>query len=318
MEQVIGKQQKAYSRTRNIGSVLINLLNMMQKSKQERMANLILCIDFKKAFDSIDHTFINSTLKLLNFGPSFRKWVSLFFNERETYLLINGHMEEKITLKQGVPQGDILSPYIFNICVEILLLKITETRLLEGVIWAKNQNRCEAYADDTTIIIKRSEQNLRNLVKIIKDFAQISGLHANLEKTHVIPIGGITSIAREDQLCKDLKLHWTTTFQLLGFEIDNSLINLHQNFEARLLKVESLINKWERRNLTTGGRVAIANASLLSQVVYFLQALDVEDSTICERIETTLHNFINEKRGTDWLLISSKLQNLKLCSLQSS
>ena len=131
MEQVIGKQQKAYSRTRNIGSVLINLLNMMQKSKQERIANLILCIDFKKAFDSIDHCFIDSTLKLLNFGPSFRKWVSLFFQERETYLLINGHMEEKITLKQGVPQGDILSPYIFNICVEILLLKITETKHLE-------------------------------------------------------------------------------------------------------------------------------------------------------------------------------------------
>ena len=46
----------------------------------------------------------------------------------------------------------------------------------------------EAYTDDTNIIIKRSEENLRNLVKIIKDFAQISGLHANLEKTHVIPI----------------------------------------------------------------------------------------------------------------------------------
>ena len=127
MEKVIGRQQKAYSRTRNIGSVLINLLNIMQKSKQERMANLILCIDFKKAFDSIDHTFINSTLKLLNFAPSFRKWVSLFFNDRETYLLINGHMEEKITLRQGVPHGDILSPYIFNICVEILLLNVTET-----------------------------------------------------------------------------------------------------------------------------------------------------------------------------------------------
>ena len=72
-------------------------------------------------------------------------------------------MEEKITLKQRVHQGDILSPYIFNICVEILLLKVTETKLLEGVIWAKNQNRSEAYADDTTIIIKRIEQNLRTL-----------------------------------------------------------------------------------------------------------------------------------------------------------
>ena len=102
MEQVIRKQQKAYSRTRNIGSVLINLLNMMQKSKQERMANLILCIDFKKAFDSIDHCFIDSTLKLLNFGPSFRKWVSLFFRERETSLSMDTWMKKSLSCKESL------------------------------------------------------------------------------------------------------------------------------------------------------------------------------------------------------------------------
>ena len=48
-------------------------------SKQRRMVNLILCIDFKKAFDSIDHTYINSTLKILNFGETFRNWVLLLF-----------------------------------------------------------------------------------------------------------------------------------------------------------------------------------------------------------------------------------------------
>ena len=96
MESLIGRLQKAYSTERNIGSVLINLLNMMQLSKQKRMANLILCIDFKKVFRSIDHTFIKSTLKLLNFGDTFRNWVLLFFQKRETCLLLpllQGHME---------------------------------------------------------------------------------------------------------------------------------------------------------------------------------------------------------------------------------
>ena len=301
MEGVIGRQQKAYSSERNIGSVLINLLNMMQLSKQRRMANLILCIDFKKAFDSIDHTFINSTLKILNFGTSFRKWVLLFFQKRETYLLLQGHMEEKIHLEQGVPQGDILSPYIFNICVEILLLKITMTNKLEGVTFAKVESRCEAYADDTTIVIKRTEENLRNLVTIIKDFANISGLHANLEKTHVIPIGAITSTAPEDQLCKDLKLNWTNTFTLLGFDIDSELNHLNENFEKRFLKVQSLIIKWERRNLTTSGRVAIAKAILLSQFVYFLQILDVHGNDICERIEHLLQGYIKGKSTRNWV-----------------
>ena len=84
------------------------------------------------------------------------------------------------------------------------------------------------YADDTTIVIKRTEQSLRNLVTIIKDFAKISGLHANLEKTHVIPIRDITSIEPDDQICKDLKLNWTNTFTLLGFEIDSELNQLNE------------------------------------------------------------------------------------------
>ena len=46
-------------------------------------------------------------------------------------------MGEKITLEQGVPQGDVLSPYIFNIAVEFLLLKITNTKTIEGVKFAR-------------------------------------------------------------------------------------------------------------------------------------------------------------------------------------
>ena len=101
-------------------------------------------------------------------------------------------------------------------------------------------------------MINRTEENLRNLVTIIRDFAKISGLHANLEKTHVIPIGAITSIEPEDQLCRD-QLNWTKTFTLVDFEIDCELKHLNKNFERRFLKVESLIIKWERHNLTTSG-----------------------------------------------------------------
>ena len=59
-----------------------------------------------------------------------------------------------------------------------------------------------------------------------------------MEKTHVIPIGAELGIEPENQLCRDLKLHWTTSFTLLGFKITN-----------------------------TSGRVAIAKAILLSQFV---------------------------------------------------
>ena len=104
IEKVIGRQQKAYSRKKNITSVLLNVISMIHSSRASGRSGLIVAVDFKKAFDSLNHSFIDSCLEALNFGPSFRAWVRLFFNDRVTYLLMNGFMEEKIELQQGVPQ----------------------------------------------------------------------------------------------------------------------------------------------------------------------------------------------------------------------
>ena len=123
------------------------MLNLMDKVNKTKMSCLILSIDFKKAFDSINHQFIDSCLKLLNFGPQFRRWVNLFFHDRETYRMNDGFLGEKISLEQGVPQGDVLSPYIFNIAVEFLLMKVTFISKIEAIKCAKCESRAETYAD---------------------------------------------------------------------------------------------------------------------------------------------------------------------------
>ena len=65
---VIGKQQKAYAPDDNIGSVLINLLSIIQEYNQKKIAGLILAIDFRNVFDSINHSHIQAELTIFNFG----------------------------------------------------------------------------------------------------------------------------------------------------------------------------------------------------------------------------------------------------------
>ena len=98
---------------------------------------------------------------MFHFGPSIWKWVSLFFSNREAYILLGGELTKRILLEQGVPQGDVVLPYIFILAVELLLIKINNTKLIQGINYAQKESRSEAFADDTSICIKRDPRYLR-------------------------------------------------------------------------------------------------------------------------------------------------------------
>ena len=74
--------------------------------------------------------------------------------------------------------------------VELLLIKINNTKLIQGINYAQKESRSETFADDSSIFIKRHPTYLRRCIEFLKHFARISGLQCNLEKTAVIPIGG--------------------------------------------------------------------------------------------------------------------------------
>merc|ERR1711940_34436 len=147
-------------------------------------------------------------------------------------------------------------------------------------------------SDDTTIYFERTPDNLRNAIQCLKDFANLSGLQCNLEKTSVIPIGLHHDINDDNTLCPDLKLTWETEFTILGFVIDNKVQKLDSNFNKCDDKVKSLITKWRSYNLSVNGRVTIAKAILLPQYTYIGSVLDKISKTRYTKIQKILDHFV--------------------------
>jgi hypothetical protein len=124
------------------------------------------------------------------------------------------------------------------------------------------------FADDTTIYIERTPENLRNAVKYLKEFAIISGLQCIIDKTSVIPIGSVLDITDNNILCPDIELTWETEFTILGLTIDNKLAKLYRSFAKCNDKVKALITKWRLYNLSVNGLITIAKSILLPQYTY--------------------------------------------------
>jgi hypothetical protein len=164
---------------------------------KEEMATL--CVDFSKAFDSIEHGFIIKVFKFFNFGPQMCNMVRVILKNRKSFIIMDEGFSESFKIERGTPQGDRSSPYIFILCMEILLAKLEkegnkveyrmefneEIRIREGI----GNMLAEAYADDLTIIIKWSVNNVKNMIKILEDFGRVSGLEINVDKTQLMLTG---------------------------------------------------------------------------------------------------------------------------------
>ena len=95
-------------------------------------------------------------------------------------------------------------------------------------------------------------------------------------------------------------------FKLLGFNIDNNLQNIDDNFESVDARTLSLTNDWKSRRLPLERRIFISKSFLFSQYTYIASVLQLIDHQI--KTQTAINNFImNIKEGEKQWISKSKI-----------
>ena len=150
----------------------------------------LLCVDFSKAFDSTEKKFIDNTLAFFGYGPRMRRMVETILNNREARIILGEDIGGIIKVNRGTPQGDKASPYLFILCIEILLIKIEseEGGIIKGCEFNSAIREAfnlesmlnEAYADDLTVMFQWARSGLKRILEILNEFEAVSGLQINI------------------------------------------------------------------------------------------------------------------------------------------
>ena len=74
-------------------------------------------VDFRKAFDVINHELLLKKLSIYGANDLSLKWFGSYLTERKQIVRINGCCSTSKQLFQGVPQGSILGPILFLLFV---------------------------------------------------------------------------------------------------------------------------------------------------------------------------------------------------------
>jgi hypothetical protein len=123
-KKVISPTQIALLSGRNIMEGVIILHKTIHKIHRKKQSRVILKLDFEKAYDKINWTFVQQTLHMKGFSSTWCKWVASSMEGGHVGIKVNDQVGKNFQMRRQVRQGDPLSSILFNIVVHMLEILI--------------------------------------------------------------------------------------------------------------------------------------------------------------------------------------------------
>ena len=104
-----------------------------------RDSHMIISLDAEKAFDKIQHPFMIKVLERSGIQGLYINMIKAIYSKPVANIKVNGEQLEAIPLKSGTRQGCPISPYLFNIVIEVLARAIRQQKEIKGIHIGKEE-----------------------------------------------------------------------------------------------------------------------------------------------------------------------------------
>jgi hypothetical protein len=156
---------------------------MQHINRSKDKNHLIISIVAEKAFDKIQHHFTIKTLRKLGIEGMYLNIVKDIYDKLTANIILNGEKLKPFPLKSGRRQGCPLSPLLFNIVLEFLVIAIRQEEEVKGIQIGKEIVKISFYADDMIPYRKDPKNSTQKLLDTINSFSKVAGYKINLQKS---------------------------------------------------------------------------------------------------------------------------------------
>ena len=105
------------------------LTSVLKHAKNKQQQLLITLFDLKNAFGEVYHNLIKTVLKYHHIPPIIINLINSLYTDYFISITAKDFIANPIKVNRGVLQGDCLSPSIFNLCVNVLIISIKSEKV---------------------------------------------------------------------------------------------------------------------------------------------------------------------------------------------
>jgi len=151
------------------------------------MSRCALEIDIRKAFDIVSWDFILTGLRDIGVPGVMVKWIEVYMSTTYFFMAMNGENHGLFPSSKGLQQDDSLSSYFFVLAIKglggILKEDSQNLRFCYNWWWQHNAITHMCFTDDLMIYCQVDRDLVKYVRKVLDDFAGLSSLVINLEKS---------------------------------------------------------------------------------------------------------------------------------------
>lgn len=294
---LISKSQSAFVAGRAIGdNVLITheTLHYLRTSEAKKYCSMAVKTDMSKAYERIEWGFLQAVLSQLGFDPTWVSWIMSCVESVSYSFLVNGSPMGSVTPSRGIRQGDPLSPYLFILCTEVLSSLCEKAQIDGSLPGIRVARGCPSvnhllFADDTMFFCRSSSSSVAALLKILRDYEELSGQCINFAKS---------SISFSARTPIEAKTRVKTTLQIEAEGGIGKYLGLPENFGRKkrdifasiLDRIKQKTLSWTTRFLSGAGKQVLLKAVLTSMPAYTMSCFKLPVS-LCKQIQSLLTRF---------------------------
>ena len=275
----IRQNQYGFRRGRGTTQPLFVLRRLQDYSSRTGVPFHCLFVDWKQAFDKLDHSSMIIALQRLGVHQHYLDIIQDIYNDPTFYTVGMQGEKQHATPHTGIRQGCPLSPYLFVMVLSVILSDV-DTRLLRHGIptntWSVGKPVYDLeYADDT-LLFGISVQVVEEYLRHLQVEASLYGLLLNLTKTELLKHPKL----EDEQLrfSNGDPVQIADSVKYLGSQVSwNHPTNtaLHHRYALAKTSFNKLQHLW-RSSLPRKTKVHIFQANIVSALIYGVAPLTME------------------------------------------
>ena len=270
VEAELSDCQAGYRKGRGTTGMLFVLQILIEKVRNTEDEAFITFIDYSKAFDSVDHHHLFTTMLEFGFPKHLVSLISQLYTEQKATIRWNSEHCPFFDIERGVRQGCILSPHLFSIYTEMIMRK-ADIEDMGITIGGRNITDLR-YADDTALLASDITSMKRILHRVDME-GRKAGLLLNAKKTKVMHIN--SKAVPQSIKVDGTSLEYVNQFKYLGSikENDGSCL---QDVKVRITmakqKTLQLKNIWKNRGISNILKIKLIKVLIWPVMLYGSEA----------------------------------------------